>query len=221
MTAPEAQVLQASAARLGFDLGADAIERLGRFLDLLVLWNRRVHLTGERSRPALVGKHIADALAPVPCLPSSGTVVDIGSGAGFPGIVLACVRSDLHFVLVESRRRRASFLAEASRHIPLPNVRVEEMRAEDISRPAGGAPAAEIVISRALKVDAFLRLAVPFLAPRGTAIAMQTPRGLAAARRIAGDVNCDLVGTRDYLLPGGERRTLLLFARRESGRPVS
>ncbi len=220
MTVAEDQLLRATASKLGFDLGADAIVRVGRFLDLLAVWNRRVRLTGERDRRALVHKHVVDALAPVPCLPSSGTVVDIGSGAGFPGIILACARPDLRFVLVESRRRRASFLGEVSRRLPLSNVRVEEMRAEEVNRGAPGTLLAEVVISRALKVDAFLRLAVPFLAPRGTAIAMQTPHGVGAARRVAAELDYDLVGTRDYVLPGGEPRTLLLFARSERSRPV-
>src|SRR2546428_775374 len=119
-----------STARFGVELSSDALSRLARFVDLLALWNRRVRLTGEREARTLVRKHVLDCLAPVPHLPPAGVVVDVGSGAGLPGVVLGCARPDLDLCLVESRRRRASFLREAVRTIPLPRARVLEARAE-------------------------------------------------------------------------------------------
>src|SRR5437016_5981557 len=64
MTAGETRLLTESAARFGVELGSEAIARLERFLDLLSLWNRRVHLTGERDPEALLRKHVVDTLAP-------------------------------------------------------------------------------------------------------------------------------------------------------------
>jgi len=218
MTPAEVGLLRTAARTLGVDVGHDAFERLVRFLDLLAVWNRRIHLTGQRDLASLIRAHAIDSLAPAPHLPSTGLVVDVGSGAGFPGIVLGCLRPDLQFVLIESRRRRASFLREAIRAIPLPAARALEMRAEEAAADPEQAGRAAIAISRALRLDVFLGLAAPFLAPDGAAIAMQTPRAAGPASALAAQHGFRLVARHDYALPGGAARSLFFFDR---GRPVS
>lgn len=208
MTPAETRLLAESASRLGTRLDGEAIARLGRFLDILVLWNARIRLTGERDPAVLVRKHTVDSLAPAAHLPAAGLVIDIGSGGGFPGLVLGCARPDLELVLIEARRRPVSFLREAIRTIPLPQARAIEGRAEAAAGVPLMAGRASLVVTRALRLDAFLPLAAPLLAPDGVAIAMQTPRTRPpAASALA------LAGTRDYVLPGGERRRLLIFRR--------
>jgi 16S rRNA (guanine527-N7)-methyltransferase len=209
MPGADAAALQAAAATLGMVVSDDATGRILRYLGLLDVWNQRFHLTGDRDPATLLRKHAVDSLAPSIMLPASGVVVDIGTGAGFPGIILACVRPDLDTVLVEPRRRPSSFLREAVRSIPLPRARVIEARAEDTVGELGGT--ADAVTSRALRLEVFLSLASPILAHGGSAIAMQTPReeghearkfGLQVAQRL------------DYTLPdGGEPRRLLRFVR--------
>jgi 16S rRNA (guanine527-N7)-methyltransferase len=218
MTPVEVRLLQAAARELGVDVGHGAVDRLARFLDLLEVWNRRIHLTGARGLARLVRDHAIDSLAPAPHIPRTGLVVDVGSGAGFPGIVLACLRPDLEMALIESRRRRASFLREAIRTLPLPAARVFEMRAEEAATDPQLAGRAAVAISRALRLDIFLSLAVPLLAPHGTAIAMQTPRTAGLARERAFEHGFRLAARQDYALPGGTARTLLFF---EHGPPVS
>src|SRR5439155_19986 len=98
---------------------------------------------------------------------AAGLVVDVGSGAGLPGLVLACARPDLELRLVEARRRRASFLREAIRTIPLAHARVLEARAEAVA-DAEVIGRAAVVIARAVRVDAFLPLAARLGASEGT-----------------------------------------------------
>jgi len=220
MTPAEVRLLHAAAGELGVDVGYGAVDRLARFLDLLAVWNRRIHLTGARGLPSLVRNHAIDSLAPAAHIPRTGPglVIDVGSGAGFPGIVIACLRPDLEIALIESRRRRASFLREAIRAIPLPAARILEMRAEEAATDPELAGRAAVAISRALRLDVFLALAVPLLAPHGTAIAMQTPRTAGLARERALEHGFRLAARQDYALPGGAARTLLFFDR---GPPVS
>jgi len=213
MTPAEARLLRAAAKNLGVALEQDALDRLARFLELLRTWNRRVHLTGVRDVALLVRDHVIDSLAPVPHLPSAGIVTDIGSGAGFPGIVLGCLRPDLDIVLIESRRRPTSFLCEAIRSIPLPAVRTLEMRAEEAATAPEMAGRVTLAIARALRLDLFLGLALPLLAPHGTAIAMQTPRAAGAASALANERGFRLSGRHDYTLSGGAERSLFLFDR--------
>src|SRR5207249_7268796 len=103
MTPADVGLLRSAARTLGVDVAHDALERLVRFLDLLAVWNRRIHLTGQRDLASLIRAHAIDSLAPAPHLPSTGLVVDVGSGAGFPGIVLGCLRSEEHTSELQSR----------------------------------------------------------------------------------------------------------------------
>jgi len=214
VTTAEAALLREIAAWFDVKLDAGTLERVERFLELLTLWNRRIRLTGERDLTLILQKHVADSLAPVACLPAAGLVVDIGSGAGFPGIILACLRPDLQVVLIESRRRRASFLREAIRQARLPCARVVEARAEDAMADAEIAGRARVVVGRAIRLERFLALAAPFVEPNGVAIAMQTPHSVAG--RTAGTPALLPAGQREYRLLEGECRTLLLFSPRRS-----
>jgi 16S rRNA (guanine527-N7)-methyltransferase len=212
MTPPEVRLLRVAAQKLGVEVGDDALHRLTRFLDLLGVWNRRIHLTGRRDREALL-RHTIDSLAPAPHIPRMGSVVDVGTGAGFPGIVLGCLRPDLEIALIESRRRRVSFLREALRAIPLTAARALEMRAEEAATAPELAGCVDVAIARALRLDLFLDLAVPLLGARGTAIAMQTPRTAILAPALAASHGLRLAAKHDYTLPGGAARSLLLFDR--------
>jgi len=212
MTPAERALLEAGARWFDVEPDAATTDRIARFLALLGVWNRRTRLTAETDREGVIAKHVVDSLAVVPLLPRTGTVVDIGSGAGFPGIVLGCARPDLRLDLIESRRRRASFLRESIRTIPLPNATVVELRAEAASDTAL-AGSAGLVVARAVRLDTFLPLAVPLLGPGGRAVAMQTPRTAGLAARTATASGLRLSHRHDYALPGGAARTLLTFER--------
>ncbi len=214
MAFPEAKELCQDALDLGVTLAAGTLERIGKFLDLLVLWNRRIRLTGDRDRRLLVRKHVVDSLAVLPELPASGLLLDIGSGGGFPGVVLGCARPDLDLRLVEPRRRPASFLSEAIRTIPLPHAQVVAMRGEDVAAEASLGGRAQVVVSRALRLDLLLGIAVPLLAPAGIIIALQTPStNEAVTRDRLRQLGLGLLRVRDYRLAGGEARRLLVFGR--------
>lgn len=212
MTTADAALLRQSAAWFDVKLDRQAFGRLEGFLDLLALWNRRIRLTGERDTSAVLRKHVADSFAPASCLPAAGLVVDVGSGAGFPGIILACLRPDLEVVLIESRRRRVSFLREVIRQLALPGARVVEARAEDAAADPMLRGRADMIVARAIRLDRFLALAAPFVAPNGTVVAMQTSR----SGGIVGLPALVPGGRRDYRLPDGVSRTLFFFSPRRS-----
>ena len=208
----EADILWAGAQDLGVELGSEALERIGRFLGLLALWNGRFRLTGDRELQVIARKHVVDSLAPVPYLPTKGLIVDIGTGAGFPGIVLGCVRPDLPLVLIESRRRPTSFLREAVRSIPLPRTQVLELRAATAAHEPNLSHRVKLVIARGVQPRIFFGAAAALLATDGMAIAMQTPRSARTAVEIARPYGLRLAGTRDYRLPDGSQRSLLLLS---------
>jgi 16S rRNA (guanine527-N7)-methyltransferase len=205
----EAAVLRAAASALGLVMDEDALRRILRFSATLATWNRRLRLTGEPDPVRVAEQHTADSLAVVGLLPAEGPIVDIGSGQGFPGIILGCMRPDLELVLVESRRRRANFLRDAIRQIPLARADVREQRAESIGAPLAGR--ARIVVARAIRLDDLLELARPLLAPDGRVIAMQSERGRSEAPRIAASARFRVCEERRYALPDGSARALVVF----------
>jgi len=196
----------------GLHLDSVATARISGFLDLLDVWNARLRLTGDRDRATLLRKHVVDALACVRLLPESGSILDVGTGAGFPGVVLACVRPDLQVSLLDSRERSVSFLGEVARAIPLPRVHAVCLRAEEAARRPDLVRRQTVVVSRAIRLGTFLGWAAPLVAPDGQVVAMQTPQvDRNAAEKSAALHALRLVELHDYRLPDGERRRLVVF----------
>jgi 16S rRNA (guanine527-N7)-methyltransferase len=107
-----------------------AIERLVAFLNLLERWNRVYNLTAVRDPQAMVARHILDSLSVLPWV-KGPRVLDVGSGAGLPGIPLAIVREQEHFVLLDSNRKRTRFLNQVVAELQLANVNVVHSRVEE------------------------------------------------------------------------------------------
>jgi 16S rRNA (guanine527-N7)-methyltransferase len=212
VTDPERLLLHEwSMAAFGLGLDVEAASRIGRYLDLLEIWNRRLRLTGERDRATLVRKHVADAMACLPWVPRSGSFLDVGTGAGFPGLVVACIRPDATATLLDSRERPTTFLNEVARTVPLQQARVVTIRAEDAAVDPTIAGRNDVVMSRATRMDDFLRLAKPLIATGGRVISMQTPK---TDRRLAETCarrhGYEAVELCDYRLPDGEPRRLVV-----------
>ena len=156
--------------------------RLDAFTDLLLRWTLRINLIAERDAASVRNRHIADSLQLAPLLPpGNGPVGDLGSGGGFPGLVLA-IATGRPFHLVESDRRKAAFLTEAAARLSLDHVRVHAMRIEAVELP----PLAALTARALAPLDDLLGHAERLLAPDGIAI---FPKGrtaedeLTAARR--------------------------------------
>jgi 16S rRNA (guanine527-N7)-methyltransferase len=142
------------------DLGLQgaALDRLRAYLDLVSAWSRRVNLTGARTARERTTVLVGDVL-PARSIPEPGRLIDVGSGNGSPGLVLAVLRDDLQVTLLEPRRRRWAFLREAAR---VTGVRVD-VRRERHDGYAG--PPARSLTLRALALPA--AQLVPLLEPGG------------------------------------------------------
>lgn len=122
--------LAAGAAQLGLNLPAHAQEALLDFLALLEKWNRVYNLTAVRDRRDMVSQHLLDCLAIVPHV-RAATILDVGSGGGFPGIPLALALPDAQVTLLDSSQKKCAFLRQALIELEIGNATVECARAED------------------------------------------------------------------------------------------
>ncbi|MDP7114836.1 MAG: 16S rRNA (guanine(527)-N(7))-methyltransferase RsmG [Myxococcota bacterium] len=139
---------------------------VGRYLELLERWNRTHNLTGFRRPEDLIRLGIGDSLVPLPLLPPDEPAVDVGSGAGFPAIPLALAEPGRRWLLMEPRRKRASFLGEVCHQLALTNVTVRRERLEV------SGPALSLVTSRA--VGGLTSIVPGRLAPGGVWIVATT-----------------------------------------------
>lgn len=186
---PERHRLAAGATGFGLLLDVTALDRFSQFADSLGLWSARTSLISCRTASELVERHLLDSLAISPWVRDAATIVDLGSGAGFPGVPLAIAHPDKRLILVEPRRRRANFLREVKRTLDLGNVQIVEARAEEGSRGAQ-LSLADAVVSRAVWADAgVLRVVSAWLRPSGTLIHMRGTGAVEGARRIRADAS--------------------------------
>ena len=139
--------------------------RLDRFVEFLLPFAQTTNLIARSTIPKVWTRHIADSLQLVPLAPEAKCWVDLGSGGGFPGIVIACAlaeRAGTAVHLVESIGKKAAFLREAVNHLQVPAT-VHAVRIEDFVKNSG--VRADVVCARALApLDELLKLAQPILA---------------------------------------------------------
>jgi 16S rRNA (guanine527-N7)-methyltransferase len=133
-TANQPDRIAEGADRLGVVIDAQRLAALNGYLDLLEKWNAAYNLTAVRSREAMQTEHILDSLALVPHLRDE-SLLDVGTGAGLPGLVVAIVRPDMHCSLLDSNGKKTRFLKQAAFDLGLTNVEVIQARIEDY-RPA-------------------------------------------------------------------------------------
>lgn len=124
-------ILAAGLRALDVVLPSTASAQLIAYLAELHKWNASYNLTAIRDPAEMATRHLLDALTLLPFLPAAGRLLDVGSGAGIPGLVLAIARPGLHVVVLDSNGKKARFLRHAVRTLGLAHVEVVEGRAED------------------------------------------------------------------------------------------
>jgi 16S rRNA (guanine527-N7)-methyltransferase len=174
LEAAQLRKIEKGAAQMGIRLVPDQLKQLGRHVDLLLKWNKSVNLTAITDPDEVVEKHVLDSLAVVPLLPS-GSLLDAGTGAGFPGIPVAIARPDLEVALVDSVQKKVAFLKSALAELRLPNARAYAVRLEgNPSREE--LPRVHAAVARACAAPAqWLRLAEQYVLPGGIAVCMLGP----------------------------------------------
>lgn len=160
--------------------GTKARERLQQYAQLLVAEGDKRGLIGPRELPRLWSRHLVNSLVVNPMIPEGARVADVGSGAGFPGMVIAITRPDLSVRLIETMERRTAWLTEVVDTLGLENTRVLAGRAEDLV----GLEEFDIVTARAVaRLDKLIPWTAPLVRRGGRVLAL---KGEKAAEEIEG-----------------------------------
>jgi 16S rRNA (guanine527-N7)-methyltransferase len=195
-----------AASGLGTSVSAGALESIEKWLERLQEWNARIDLTAARSPSELVDLMVADALVLSARIPSGGRLVDVGTGAGAPGLALALLRPDIAVTLVEPLGKRVSFLRTVIGLLERTDIVLEHIRGEALA----GRRAWDAAISRAtLDPAAWLELGVSLVRPEGGVWALLARDAPPASSLATMEDDFTYV----WPLTGAERRAVLYRAR--------
>jgi 16S rRNA (guanine527-N7)-methyltransferase len=165
------EVLRAGIEQLALPVDERAIQLLGRYADRLLAWNRKVNLTAITDPREVAEKHLLDSLVLLPALLARRTLLDVGSGAGLPGVALACARPDLSVTCCDSVGKKIAFVKQVAAELDL-SVRGVAVRATG-SPAQDGLPVSDAVVSRALAdPDRWVALGAPYVGEGGLLLAM-------------------------------------------------
>lgn len=177
--------------RLGVALTDEQIGKLDTYARLLVEWNEKMNLTAITEPDEVAVKHFADSLALLSLLPTqSFSLIDVGTGAGFPGVPLKIIRPDMRLTLLDSLNKRLLFLEEVCRTLSLESVTLIHDRAEEAGRKPQLREQFDVATARAVAaLPTLCEYCLPLVRVGGRFIAMKGPEGeqemQAAARAVA------------------------------------
>lgn len=202
-------------AAMGVECGEAALEKLLRFHALLTEWNARIDLTAVLDPVEMADRHYLDSAAPLAkgLIPQGASVVDVGTGAGFPGVPLAILRPDLNVTLLDALRKRVDFLQAVIEELDLSATAVH-MRAEDAGRRPDLRETYDLALSRAVAATpVLLELMLPLLKVGGSAVCWKGPgvrEELSQGRRAAYLLGGEISGVLDAPIPGRDWQHVLL-----------
>lgn len=162
------------ASKLNITLSDAEVDKFFLYKKILKEWNEKINLTSIVDDNEILIKHFIDSLTIEKYVPKNAKVIDVGTGAGFPGIPLKIVRPDIELVLLDSLNKRINFLNEVIEKCGLKNVRTIHGRAEDYAKDAGYREKFDISTARAVaNIPTLLEYCTPFLKIDGRFICMK------------------------------------------------
>lgn len=191
----------------------EMLQQFDLYADLLKEWNQKMNLTAIVEKEEVVEKHFYDCLLPLQHVSLSGKVADVGSGAGFPGLVFAITNPNVELHLIEPTGKRCTFLEEVVKQLNLKNVFIHNERSEDYVQ--NHREEYDFVTARAVaNLPVLSELCVPLIKVQGQFLALKGNKGmeeLEDAKRALKILGCEEVEVfEDHLLNGDDRCNLLI-----------
>lgn len=174
LSATDFELLKQGVARLKLVLSAQQLEHLFKYAQLIQKWNRVYNLTAIREAQDIITHHVLDSLAVLPKLENESNqhgfrVLDVGAGAGLPGIILAIANPNWQVTLVDTVQKKAAFIQQAIAHLGLSNAQAVHARVEELN-----VPAFDMICSRAFSsIELFICLSEHLLKPEGRFAALK------------------------------------------------
>ena len=216
-------MILSEASALGLSVSEPALAAFGKYCDLLLEANSRINLTAVKEPDEIAVRHFADSLALLACCDlTSSRVIDIGSGAGFPGLPIRICAPSMELTMLDSLAKRVDFLARVCRELDIPAECVHA-RAEEAARLPSRRDSYDAAVSRAVaRLGELCELCMPFVKPGGVFLAMKAADADAELAEAENAVR--LLGGKTervfYYTVGGIKRSIIII-RKISATPAA
>lgn len=205
------------------DLYVSQETKFNNYMELLLDWNEKINLTAITEKEDIILKHFKDSLTIEEFIPKKAKVIDIGTGAGFPGIPLKIVRNDISLTLLDSLNKRIKFLDEVVNNLELENVETIHSRAEDAGMNKKYREQYDIATSRAVaNLSTLLEYLMPFVKVGGSVICMKGPNieeELNNAKHAISELGGEIQEIKNFKLEGTDNERNIIIIKKV--KPIS
>lgn len=168
--------LKMLAKKINVEISDEQADLFLKYMDLLLEWNEKINLTAITEKDEIILKHFIDSLTIIDKIPEDANVLDLGTGAGFPGIPIAIIKKEAKILLVDSLNKRINFLNIVKGELDLKNVETLHSRAEEIGKNKLYREGFDIVVSRAVaNLTVLSEYIIPLIKIGGKGICMKGP----------------------------------------------
>ncbi len=219
--------------KIGLDIAEKESKNLYKYMLLMLEWNENVNLTAITEEKEIIYKHFIDSLSVNKYLTNKEKIMDIGTGAGFPGIPLKIFNEDLNFILVDSLNKRINFLEEVKNELNLNKLELVHARAEELAKNKNYREKMDIVVSRAVaRLRILAEYMLPFVKKNGICICMKGPNieeEIEESKKSLEILGGKIEKIEHIILPGDLERNIILIRKiketpsrypRKAGTPV-
>lgn len=190
------------------------LDQMVRFGTLLVEWNQKMNLTGITDPEGVALKHMLDSAVGASMLPQGAKVIDVGTGAGFPGVVLKIMRPDIEMVLLDSLKKRLTFLEEVIQSLGLTGIATCHERAESGGHRKELREQFDVAVARAVAALPLLsEYCLPFVKPKGVFLAWKGPKGreeVAEGEKAFSALKGKVKEIHEFDFPGADEKRLII-----------
>lgn len=211
-------ILKEGLKEFSVDISRSQIDKLFKFKELLKEWNKKINLTAIEDDLDIIIKHFIDSASILPFIENkAANIIDIGTGAGFPGIPVKILLEDSSITLLDSLEKRVKFLNEAIAQLDLKNIRALHGRAEDIGKSEEYREKFDIAVARAVaSLPVLLEYCLPFVKVGGLFIAMKGSNidEINDSNKALDILGGEFEGVKEIVLPGSDIKRNLILVRK-------
>ena len=208
---------------INIDLNEEQLEKFKRYMDLLLEWNEKVNLTAITEEDEVILKHFVDSMTVLKSIEDGASIVDVGTGAGFPGIPVSIAKDDVNVILVDSLNKRINFLQEVISEINLTNIKAIHSRAEDFGQNKEHREKYDISVSRAVaNLSVLVEYLLPLVKVGGKCICMkcsEVEEEITNAKFAIKELGGKIESVDEFCLPGTEIKRNIIVIRKEKETP--
>ena len=216
--------LYEKALKIDIKISEKELEKFYQYMKLLIEWNEKMNLTAIIVPNDVILKHFIDSITINKYIDEQSKVMDIGTGAGFPGIPLKILNEDVKMTLVDSLNKRVQFLKEVGKQLELTNIEYIHSRAEELAGSSLHRQQYDIVTSRAVaRLTTLLEYMLPFVKIGGRCICMKGPNiieELEEARKAIQLLGGEIETTENMLLPDSNQERNIIIIKKVVDTPA-